>query len=179
MPREINIPAANPVEFRAAAGQLAGRRLTGLQGRSPEEVRRMLHELEVHQVELEMQHEALREPQQRLEASRDQYADLYDLAPVGYVTLNAKGVIRQINFTAARLLGPEPSQLVGRRFSAYSASGHRRPFRSRLGQSSAGSSRTSCETLLLRLFSQSNREVGIHYPARVGKNLTAGSDVSR
>ena len=60
-----------------------------------EDAKRLIQELRVHQIELEMQNEELRKTQAQLEESSSQYADLYDFAPVGYVTLDEQGLIRK------------------------------------------------------------------------------------
>lgn len=72
---------------------------------SPEEMRQMLHELRVHQIELEMQNEELRRTQVELETLRAKYFDLYELAPIGYVTLSPKGILFETNVTFATMLG--------------------------------------------------------------------------
>jgi PAS domain S-box-containing protein len=83
---------------------------------SPEATLQLLHELRVYQTELETQNEELRLSQQALHVSRESYVDFYDLAPVGYCTVNANGLIVRANLTAASLLGLARSALVKKPF---------------------------------------------------------------
>lgn len=86
---------------------------------TPDETRRVLHELGVHQIELEMQNEELRRTQAELGAARARYFDLYQLAPVGYCTLDAQGLIRQANLAAASMLGQPPAALLDQPLTAF------------------------------------------------------------
>ena len=79
-------------------------------------MRRLLHEFEVHQIELEMQNEELRRAREELELSLNKYAELYDFAPVGYFTFDATGLIREVNLAGAQLLGIERMLLVNKPF---------------------------------------------------------------
>lgn len=79
---------------------------------------KLLHELRVHQVELEMQNDELRQTQLALTNSRDRYVDLYEFAPVGYLTIADTGLIVEANLTAATLVGLERTVLLQRRFDS-------------------------------------------------------------
>ena len=85
------------------------------------DIHELIHELEVHQIELEMQNEELRQAQLDLEAARDKYTDLYDFAPVGYFSISDKGLILDANLMGATMLGMERGKLTGRRFSQFIA----------------------------------------------------------
>jgi len=85
---------------------------------SPEAMRRTLHELHVHQIELEMQNEELRRIQVELEAARLRYFDLYDLAPLGYCSVSAQGLILQANLAASTMLGLPRTALTKQPISA-------------------------------------------------------------
>ena len=90
-----------------------GRGVAELPEMSHEEMCRTIHELRVHQIELEMQNEELRHLHNELETARDKYCDLYDFAPVGYFTLDMNGGIQEVNLTGAALLGEERRRLTG------------------------------------------------------------------
>jgi PAS domain S-box-containing protein len=111
---------------------------------------RILHELQVHQVELEMQNVELLETRNRLENLLENYTDLYDFAPVGYFTLTATGVIQQVNLTGASLVGVERSRLAGRSFTQLLPASLRAGFRIFLKQIFAGATVHSAEFDLVR-----------------------------
>jgi PAS domain S-box-containing protein len=85
----------------------------------------LIHELRVHQIELDMQNEELREVQIELEDSRRKYFELYNLAPVGYLTLDKNGIILEVNLAGASILGVEKSKLINSAFINYVESGSR------------------------------------------------------
>nr|WP_320016390.1 PAS domain-containing protein [uncultured Desulfobacter sp.] len=86
---------------------------------SREDIGELIHELEVHKIELEMQNDELCAAQEELENSRKRYFDLYNLAPVGYCVLNENGFILDVNLTAATLLGQIRSDLINRPVSGF------------------------------------------------------------
>lgn len=85
----------------------------------PDPVKGILHELQVHQIELEMQNEELRHAQVALEESRDRYADLYEFAPVAYLTLTRTGQIAESNLAGASLLGVDRNKLLQHHFNLF------------------------------------------------------------
>ena len=115
--------AKSALEIRARAEAMSLQRLAALPedeaSLTPDRARTLVHELRVHQVELEMQNETLRDTQAALDAAHAELFDLYDRAPVGYLTLDSSGAIRRANLTAARLFGCSQAELVSRPLSAF------------------------------------------------------------
>src|SRR5512140_302432 len=103
------------MDFEALSRDELVRRLQALldKDKASAERERLVHELEVHQVELELQNRELREAQLSLEESRSRYADLYDFAPVAYLTLDPRGVVQEINLTGATMLGKDRAHVLG------------------------------------------------------------------
>lgn len=84
-----------------------------------ENVQKIIYELHVHQIELEMQNDELLRTQFALEESRARYFDLYDLAPVGYITISRHGLILEVNLTFATMLGFVRQSLIKQSFTKY------------------------------------------------------------
>lgn len=110
-----------------------------------EELSRLIHELQVHQIELEQQNRELVALHGVLEESRERYADLYDFAPVGYLTLGARGMIVDINLTGAALLGVPREDLIGQSFDRYLVREDRRALNAHLAQTLDSRERQVCE----------------------------------
>ena len=118
--------------------------------RSADDAQRLLHELQVHQVELEMQNEELRSSRAQVEEAVSRYTDIYDFAPVGYFTLKSNGVITQANFAGARLLGLERARLMGTRFEAFVSTVARPAFNAFVEQVFAAQAHLALEVELVR-----------------------------
>jgi PAS domain S-box-containing protein len=102
-----------------------------VEGLSLPEVKNLIHEYQVHQIELELQNEELRETQKQLELARDRYARLFNDAPVGYLTIDETGIIAQANETFAAMVGREPSHLSGTSLAELIVPADRRTFHGR------------------------------------------------
>jgi diguanylate cyclase (GGDEF)-like protein/PAS domain S-box-containing protein len=92
-----------------------------IEDRPEDNLQKLVHELQVHQVELEMQNEELLQAQEEFEFSRDKYAELYDFAPIGYFTFDAQGLILEVNHTGAKLLKKNREQLTKTSFVSFIA----------------------------------------------------------
>ena len=99
---------------------------------------RLLHELQVHQIELELQNEELRQARAEVDAALEHFADFYDFSPVGFFTLGPDGVIARVNLAGARLFGLERSRLIGQRFAVFVAGAARAAFDDFLKSAFAG-----------------------------------------
>jgi two-component system, chemotaxis family, sensor kinase Cph1 len=110
----------------------------------------LLHELRVHQTELEMQNDELRRTQLALEESRDRYVDLYEFAPVGYLILSKADEIAKINLTGATMLGVDRAKVISRRFTTFVAASDHDCWHRHLVHALHHSGRHECELTLLR-----------------------------
>jgi PAS domain S-box-containing protein len=106
--------------LRKGAEKLASKRVKGTPAETDSrDADTLIHELQVHQIELEMQNEELLRAQAEIEESRTKYVDLYDCAPVGYLTFDEEGLILELNLPAAQFLGMERRSLISKPFSLF------------------------------------------------------------
>ena len=129
-----------------------GRKSAGKTARpmAEQDYRVLVHELQVHQIELEIQNEELRMAQGQITESLAKYSDLYDFAPVGYITSNREGLILEANLTFAGHLGIERGRLLETPLWLYVATPDRARLRSHLEQVFKADERRSCELRLQR-----------------------------
>ena len=119
--KKTTTPSDNVASLRRKAEEKLRTQLERLQELSDRDIQELVHELGTHQIELEMQNEELRKARDELESSRNQYAELYDFAPVGYFTIDAHGLIEGVNLTGAHMLGIERGLLLKRPFISFIA----------------------------------------------------------
>jgi PAS domain-containing protein len=112
------------------------------------DVKKLIHELQVHQIELEMQNEELREAYETAETALRKYTLLYDFAPMGYFTLNSEGSICELNFTGAEMLGEKRYSLINTNFKLFVSQGSLHVFNDFFSRLYSGDAKQSCELML-------------------------------
>ena len=112
------------------------------------DVKKLLHELQVHQIELEMQNEELREANETTETALKKYTMLYDFAPLGYFTLEKDGSISELNFTGAEMLGDKRVSLADSNFKLYVSEISQSVFNKFFSKVFTSNSKESCEVTL-------------------------------
>ena len=110
--------------------------------------KKILHELQVHQIELEMQNEELRQANETAEAALKKYTMLYDFAPMGYFTLDSEGSICELNFTGADMLGDRRFALINTNFKLFVSDDSRPVFNNFFNKAYTGNMKESCEVML-------------------------------
>jgi PAS domain S-box-containing protein len=135
---------------RCAEERLKERHRETAPARTEADTQRLIHELQVHQIELEMQNDELQQARDVMEAAMEKYSDLYDFAPVGYLTLDREGTIHEANLAAATLLGIDRSRLVQRRFGLYLSAADRPANAAFLKKVFESKGRECCEVTLLK-----------------------------
>ncbi len=152
-----------PLDFKNLRKQ-AEKRLQEKAGdaarRHPDDAPKLIHELEVHQIELEMQNEELRRTQEKLLESRDTYHALYDFAPIGYFTIDKKALIQQVNLTGAELLGLQRNKLLDTKFSRFISPDYQDEFYFHCKKIFESRTKQTCDLKLVK-------QDGTHFDARL------------
>ena len=138
-------PANSPDDLRARAEKFLAQTGPDRENIPLTDAQQIVHELQVHQIELEMQNAEMHRTNQELEELHFKYADLYDFAPVGYFSLDQKGQILEVNLTGARLLGVERDLLIRSPFFLLVASADRAVFHSHLKKVFSSGTKQTCE----------------------------------
>lgn len=134
---------------KKAEKRLAGKE-TNAEPLSGNDTQRLIHELQVHQIELEMQNEELRRALHELEKAHSKIAEFYDFAPIGYFTFDQNGLILEANLTGSKMLGVQRGSLIKKPFSLFIAPEHQDIFYLNCRQTIKTSARQSCEVMLIK-----------------------------
>jgi len=136
------------------------------------DTRKLIHELQVHQIELEMQNEELKTAHQQAYEAIQKYVELYDYAPSGYLTLSKEGDILELNYSAAAMLGKNRSQLNNTRFGLHISHDSLSTFNKLLERCFRLNEKESCELLLLHKTDTVDKSMTVRVDAHLSKDLT-------
>lgn len=114
------------------------------------EIEALIHELRVHQIELEMQNDELQRSHKELEESRNKYFDLYNFAPIGYFTANEQGIVTEVNLTVGNLLGIDRNIIINQRFAKFIAPGYQDKFYFHRKHALETNEKQTCEIKLIK-----------------------------
>ncbi|HEX2962476.1 MAG: ATP-binding protein [Bacteroidota bacterium] len=128
---------------------------------------KLLHELQVHQIELEMINEELRLARDKAEINAGKYLELYDFAPSGYLTLHPDGIISELNFSSAKILGMERSMLIGRNFKFFISAESKPVFDDFFKKVFQSSTKAACE---LMLHTEDNTSMFVYIEGKISEN---------
>ena len=134
--------------------------------------RKLIHELQVHQIELEMQNEELKAAHAKAYEAIEKYIELYDYAPSGYLSLTKEGVIIELNFSAANMLGRNRNNLKGTRFGLHISHDSLSTFNKLLDRSFRLNEKESCELILLHKTDTIEKLMLVHVDAQLSKDRT-------
>jgi two-component system, chemotaxis family, sensor kinase Cph1 len=148
-------------KLREKAEKLLSQKIKGLN--IPPDVNELIHELEVHQIELEMQNDELIRTQLELQTSQNRYFELYNYAPTSYFTLNEKELIKDVNLAGAALLGVEKNNLINSAFIRFIAPDSQNKFFKLLKSVRGNSGSQKCEVNLLKDKKPISVILGINY----------------
>jgi len=149
-----------PASLRKRAEGMLTKQRERLRELSATDLKKLVHELGTHQIELEKQNEELRRAQAELESSRRKYADLYDFSPMGYFAFDKNGLIREVNHTGAGMLGMEKRFLIGKPLQNFIGPDGRTVFLNHLTEVFRTETRQTCEINL-------RRKDGVLFPAQL------------
>ncbi len=145
----ISVKKSNTEPLRQKAeGLLANKKIDTKAQLSEDEALKLIHELQVHQIELELQNEELILAKEQAETASEKYTELFDFAPIGYFTLTQNSNIIELNFAGAKLLGKERSQLQNNHFGLFVSNGSKAVFTSFIEKVFKSSLTQNCEVTI-------------------------------
>jgi len=150
----------NPRMIRKKAEELLkAKKKNAEQKQHESDAKKLLHELQVHQIELEMQNNELQQAYETAEEALKKYTILYDFAPMGYMTIDIKGIIYDINFSAADMIGERRASLINANVKVFIADESKPVFGKFLDKVFASSKKQTC---ILLIYKDINHSIRVH-----------------